>query len=242
MGAHGNDDAPQHSQRDDARGPPELRRSKRIRAAVTASQRQPEAVINQDDAPSTISCCNQARQVTSNESAVPLTNAHTHTGTAQERLLPNRHEVPITAEPRRSKRIRALTSSQHDMAAPRPNATASHAHTAQPLRRSKRIRTAASSRHDTLASRPIAAASRAHSRAHTQAPPLASLNQSPARASLRRRHSQPLCMELRRPRTRQRMTQVTQPSLPHAHITESASERHSSISPHSPSGMPFDPG
>ena len=152
MGAHDNADAPQQSQRDDASAPAELRRSKRIRAAVTASQRQPdEAVTNQDDAPTTIFCHNQARQVTSNESAVPLTNAHTHTGTAQARLLPNRHEVPITSESRRSKRIRTLTSSQHGTAAPRPNATASHA---QPPRRSKRIRTAASSRHDTIASRP----------------------------------------------------------------------------------------
>ena len=111
------------------------------------------------------------------------------------------------------------------------------AHIHAQARRSKRLQAMASSQQTR-----ILAAARMETSPTQNAQPLAQCTHSPPRASRKRRASEPFHMSLRRPTARQRTAQVSQPSLMNAYDTESASEWHSSMSPLSSSGLPFDPG
>ena len=117
--------------------------------------------------------------------------------------------------------------------AAQPAASATQAPTPKSLRRSKRIETMVSSHHNGTTAQCTAHTS------PTQTPlPVAQSRHSLPRAARKRRPLEPLHMKLRGPMARQRTAQTAQPSLQHAHVTESA--RHSSkASPHSSSGLPL---
>ena len=170
---------------------------------------------------------------------MPLLGNHMHDDVPQGDPFYNHddEEVHAATRLRRSKRMRTLATSPTDDAA-QPAASATQAQIPKSLRRSKRINTVGTSHHNRTA-----AQCTAHTSPIRTPQPVLQSRHSPPRASRKRRPSEPLHMELRRPKARQRTAQTAQPSLLHAHITESASARHSSkASPHSPSGIPFDRG
>ena len=195
-----------------------------------------QTVANQDEAPilnpSTDDAHPHARMM-------PLLGTHMHDDVPQgdPSYNHNDEEVHTATRLRRSKRMRTLATSPTDEAA-QPAASATQAQTPKSLRRSKRIDTVGTSHNNGTA-----AQCTEHTSPTRTPQPVLQSRHSPPRASRKRRPSEPLHMELRRPKARQRTAQTAQPSLQHAHVTESASARHSSkASPHSPSGIPFDRG
>ena len=110
-----------------------------------------------------------------------------------------------------------------------------HIHARAP--RSKRLQAMASSQQIRILD-----AARMETSPTQNAQPLAQCTHSPPRVSRKRRASEPFHTLLRRPTARQRTAQVSQPSLMNAYDVDSASDWHSSMFPHSSSGLPFDPG
>ena len=191
-----------------------------------------QTVVHQDDAPALVPYTSDTHP---HACTMPLIDTHNKVDAPQENSFKDDDESNAAPPLRRSKRIRTMASSQQDGDAPRTTARA--AQTQRSVRQSNRIRAMASSHHNGTTTRCTANTSPA------QTPrPVVHSKHSPPRASRKRRPSEPLHINLQRPRTRQR-TIETQPSLLHACIMESASERHSNnASPNTPSGMPFDRG